>query len=89
VTSSKNVIADDSQPVRMSPDSVRKIRDFAFPVNKGETYKVTLELIASDGKVLAHNTYVDAFELQPRPEGYPDRMDDEIGMRLWWAGEKP
>jgi hypothetical protein len=20
------------------------------------------------------------------PDGYPQRMDDELGMRLWWAG---
>ena len=20
--------------------------------------------------------------------GWPDRMDDELGMRLWWADEK-
>jgi hypothetical protein len=23
----------------------------------------------------------------PLPDGYPLRMDPDIGMRLWWAGE--
>ena len=85
-TNSKGVIADDSQPAHLGPDSVQKIRDFTFSVEKAESYRVELELISPDGKMLAHNTYLDPFRLQPRPQGYPERMDEELGMRLWWAG---
>jgi beta-mannosidase len=89
VTSSSNkVVADDSQPVRVGPDSGQKIRDFTFSMNEGETYNVELNLWSADGTLLAHNVYVNSFHPQPRPKGYPDRMDDELGMRLWWAGEK-
>jgi hypothetical protein len=38
--------------------------------------------------VAPHNTYANPFQPQPRPKGYPDRLDAELGMRLWWAGEK-
>lgn len=88
VTSSSNeVVAEDSQSVQVGPDSGQKIRDFTFPMKDGEVYTVELELWSSDGKVLAHNSYPDPFQPQPRPKGYPERMDDELGMRLWWAGE--
>jgi hypothetical protein len=57
-------------------------------MKEGETYTVELDLWSADGKVLAHNVYVNPFQPQPRPKDYPDQMDDELGMRLWWAGEK-
>jgi beta-mannosidase len=88
VTSSEGgVVAEDSQSVAIRPDSGQKIRDFTFAMKEGETYNVELDLSSADGKVLAHNIYVNPFQPQPRPKGYPDRMDDELGMRLWWAGE--
>jgi beta-mannosidase len=89
VTSSSNeVVAEDSQTVPLGPDSGQKIRDFTFAMTEGETYNVELDLWSADGRVLAHNVYANPFQPQPRPKGYPDRMDDELGMRLWWAGEK-
>jgi beta-mannosidase len=88
VSSSKGAIADDAQPVQLGPDSHQKIRDLTFPVAEGESYEITLDLVSPDGKILAHNEYVDPFRPQPRPQGYPERMDDELGMRLWWAGQK-
>jgi hypothetical protein len=48
---------------------------------------VVLELTGPHGEALAHNTYINPFQLQSRPEGYPNRMDEELGMRLWWADE--
>ncbi len=87
-SSSTGVVVEDSQPVRIGPDSGQKIRDFTFAMNEGVTYNVELDLWSADGKVLAHNIYVNPFQPQPRPIGFPDRMDDELGMRLWWAGEK-
>jgi hypothetical protein len=72
---------------RLGPDSHRKIRDLKFPVKEGEAYRVVLELTGPHGEALAHNTYINPFQLQSRPEGYPNRMDEELGMRLWWADE--
>jgi beta-mannosidase len=87
-SSSAEVIAEDSQPVRIGPDSSQKIRDFTFPIKDGETYNVELELWSAEGKVLAHNFYFNPFQPQPLPKDFPDRMDEELGMRLWWAGDK-
>ena len=50
VTTSNEVIMEDSQSVQLGPDSHRKIREFRFPVKAGQTYKVVLELLASDGR---------------------------------------
>jgi beta-mannosidase len=88
VSTSKGVVVQDSQSVQLDPDSHLKIRDFSFDVQDAETYQIVLDLVTANGKVLAHNTYVNPFKPQSRPEGYADRMDDELGMRLWWAGEK-
>ena len=85
---SGDVVAEDSQPVRVGPDSKVKIRDFTFAMKDGEKYAVSLELVSSEGKVLAHNAYVDPFTVLGLPKGFPERMDDELGMRLWWAGLK-
>jgi beta-mannosidase len=85
VSSSKGVVEEGSQAVRLGPDSHQRIRNFKFEVRDGDAYTVTLDLLGADGKVLAHNSYVNPFQPQPRPQGYPDRMDDELGMRLWWA----
>jgi len=88
VSSSAAVNMEDSQPIQVGFDSRQKIRDFNFPVKEGETYKIVLELSGPDGRILASNTYLNPFQLQPRPQGYPDRMDEELGMRLWWARER-
>jgi beta-mannosidase len=87
VSSSEGVIVDSSQTVQLGPDSHQKIGDLKFEVKDGESYEVTLDLLSAEGKLLAHNTYLDPFHPQPRPKGYPERIDDELGMRLWWAGE--
>ena len=88
VSSSKGVIEEGSQSVRLGPDSHERIRNFDFAVKDGETYTVILTLLAKDGRVLAHNTYRNPFQLQPRPKGYPERMDEELGMRIWWAHQQ-
>jgi hypothetical protein len=43
------------------------------------------EVRAPDGRELARNTYRDPFHHPRQPQGHPDQMDHEIGMRLWWA----
>lgn len=86
VSSSKGVVVEGSQSVQLGPDSHQRIRDFGFTVQDGVSYSVVLVLLGPDGRVLAHNTYTDPFQPQARPKGYPERIDDELGMRLWWAG---
>jgi beta-mannosidase len=85
VTDSRGLITEGSQPIHLGPDGHEKIRDFTFPMKSGETYNIALELRSSAGTLLASNRYINPFQPQPRPEGYPDRIDDELGMRLWWG----
>jgi beta-mannosidase len=69
----------------LGPDSHVRIADLRFPVDGRVTYQVSLDLRGPNGKELAHNTYRDPFHHPERAPGYPERMDHEIGMRLWWA----
>ena len=73
--------------VRLGPDSHARVGSLSFQVQEATVYRVTLWLRAPDGRELARNVYVDPFHHPPLPEGYPLRMDPDIGMRLWWAGE--
>lgn len=73
-------------PIHLGPDSHVRVGEPAFPVRKDTVYRVTLLLRAADDHVLARNVYLDPFHPQRIPEGYPQRMDPDIGMRLWWAG---
>jgi hypothetical protein len=73
--------------VHLGPDSHVRVGDLTFPVTTGVAYRVALLLRAADGRELARNVYVDPFHHPPHPDGHPQRMDQELGMRLWWAGE--
>jgi len=84
--SNGEVVTEGAHDIRLGPDSHVRIGDLAFPVKQDQIYRVTLDLASRDGRPLAHNIYVDPFHHPKRPKGYPDRMDHELGMRLWWAG---
>jgi len=74
-------------PVRLGPDSHARVGSLSFQAQRGLAYRVALMLRAPDGRELARNLYVDPFHHPPLPEGYSRRMDPDLGMRLWWAGE--
>ena len=86
-TNSGEEVTRGKRPVLLGPDSHARVGDLSFPVQKGTVYRVVLSLRAPDGRELARNVYRDPFHNPPRPAGHPGRMDPEIGMRLWWAGE--
>jgi beta-mannosidase len=86
-TNSGAEVTRGKRPVLLGPDSHARVGDLSFPVQKGVAYRVVLSLRAPTGRELARNVYLDPFNNPPRPEGHPRRMDPEIGMRLWWAGE--
>jgi beta-mannosidase len=71
----------------LGPDSHVRIGDLAFPVTKGAVYQIKLVLRGPDGRELARNVYRDPFNHPAHPRGHPERIDHELGMRLWWAGE--
>jgi beta-mannosidase len=74
--------------VTLGPDSHVRVADLDFRPQEGTAYHILLSLRSRDGRELARNIYRNPFQPQPHPEGHPNRMDHEIGMRLWWAAGK-
>jgi beta-mannosidase len=74
------------QTVHLGPDSHVRVADLAFEVRPDLRYQVALVLRGSDGRVIARNLYRDPFHPPAHPQGHPERIDHELGMRLWWAG---
>jgi|SRR5271157_1186014 len=86
-TESGDEVTRGKVPVHLGPDSHARVGDLSFQVQKGVAYRLALRLRAPDGRELARNVYLDPFHHPRLPEGYALRMDPDIGMRLWWAGE--
>jgi beta-mannosidase len=86
-TESGAAVTKGKAQVRLGPDSHARVGSLSFQVQKATVYRVALWLRAPDGGELARNVYIDPFHHPPLPDGYPLRMDPDIGMRLWWAGE--
>jgi beta-mannosidase len=80
-------VTDGAAKVKLGADSHARVADLAFKVDPGEQYRIALVLLAADGRELARNVYHDPFHFPRHPEGHPQRMDHELGMRLWWASE--
>jgi beta-mannosidase len=80
------LVTEGSRIIHLAPDSRVRISDLSFPVTSVQVYRITLQLVSKDGRVLADNVYEDPFNHPPRPKGYPERMNHELGMRLWWQG---
>jgi beta-mannosidase len=86
VSNSKDqTIAQGAHSVNVGPDSHQRVGDLRFPVEKSVEYRVFLTLHAADDRQIASNVYPNPFNPPPHPHGHPQRMDHEIGMRLWWA----
>jgi beta-mannosidase len=86
-TESGDEVTRGKSHVHLGPDSHARVASLSFQVKRGLAYRVALLLRAPDGRELARNAYLDPFNHPPHPEGHPLRMDPELGMRLWWAGE--
>lgn len=74
--------------IYLGPDSHSLAASINWQPQVGIHYRVALNLYKLNGKEIARNVYIDPFNPPKHPEGHPDRMDHEIGMRLWWAGIK-
>lgn len=78
-------VAKGTASIDLPADGRVRVGDFKFDLRPEERYRVALELRASDGRVLARNLYEDPFHHPGLLEGYPERVDHELGMRLWNA----
>jgi beta-mannosidase len=74
-----------SLTVVIGPDSRVRAGELGLPATPAMCREVVLVLRGPDGALLARNTYIDPLVHPPHPEGHPQRMDHELGMRLYWA----
>ena len=78
-----NKVTEGSRTIDVGSDSAIRVCDFSLDLKAGRHYDVILQLDHSSGEVLTRNVYRDAFVHPPHPEGHPDRLDEELGMRLF------
>jgi beta-mannosidase len=71
--------------VAIGPDSRVRAGELELPATPEACREVVLVLRGPDGALLARNTYPDPLVHPPHPAGHPERMDHELGMRLYWA----
>ena len=74
-----------SRTADIGVDCAVRAADLSFDVRPGEVYRVSLILKDNSGKILAKNIYHDAFNHPPHPKGHPNRLDQGLGMRVYWA----
>jgi len=85
VTAGEEEVAKGETAVKVGADCRAKVCDFKFAVDAAKKYHVYLELVDGKGQVVAKNVYEDVFHPPKHPEGHPQRMEHELGMRLYWA----
>lgn len=80
-----NTVAAGRKTIDLPADSLVEIGELKFVVSDEKKYSVYLSVRDAAGKLLAQNSYRDAFHHPAHPEGHPQRMSHELGMRLYWA----
>ena len=66
-------------------DSLIKISDLVFDVNDNIIYQVVLIIKDKNDHIISRNVYKDPFHHPTHPKGHPLRIDQELGVRLYWA----
>jgi beta-mannosidase len=79
------VITSGQQTVDIPEDCAVRVCDLAFAVDPNTPLRVTLTLHDANGQLLAKNVYRNPFQHPAHPEGHPQRMSHELGMRLYRA----
>ncbi|MBI2942498.1 MAG: beta-galactosidase [Chloroflexi bacterium] len=84
-TEEGEVVARGEARFALGPDARVRVGDLRFPVPPESVRCVALTLRDAEGRALARNLYRDPFRHPPHPAGHPQRMDHELGMRLYWG----
>lgn len=71
--------------IEVKGDCIIKVSDLAFEVIPDEAYKINLTLKDNKGRVIGRNHYKDPFNHPVHPKGHPGRVDQGLGMRIYWA----
>jgi len=66
-----NKVTEGSKNIDVGIDSATRVCDLSFTLEANKHYNVIFQLEDASGKVLARNTYKDAFGHPPHPEGIP------------------
>ena len=74
-----------NKKINLVCDCLIKIIDLDFITEISSIYMINLQIKDYNERVIAKNTYIDPFNHPPHPKGHPMRMDQEIGIRLFWA----
>ena len=74
-----------SVAVQVGPDARVSASTLELPATLGEYSEIVLVLRGPDSAELARNVYPGPLHHPPHPEGHPQRMDHELGMRLYWG----
>ncbi len=80
-----HVVAEGRLAVDLPANAALWVSDLSFPVAADRGYRVRLAMHDAEGHLLAANTYEDPFRHPPHPQGHPDPMSHELGMRLFGA----
>jgi beta-mannosidase len=79
------VVAQGAAEIEVGPDSRVRAGDLQFAIQPEVAYRIALALRDEQGQIVARNVYRDPFHHPAHPEGHSERMDHELGMRLYWA----
>jgi len=82
---SGRIITESGRQIDVPEDSIVKVCDFNFRVEKDVKYMINLVLSDANGNILTENRYDDPFNHPNHPKGHPLRACNELGMRLFWA----
>jgi hypothetical protein len=85
VTAGGEEVSKGESVLKVGADCRAKVCDFKFTVDAAKKHRVYLELVDGEGQVVTKNVYDDPFHPPKHPEGHPQRMEHELGMRLYWA----
>lgn len=78
------MLMEGSKEIDIAKDSIIRLCDFSFSIKTDTKYNILLSIHDSKGKLITSNTYINPFHHPVHPKGHPDRMSNELGMRLYW-----
>lgn len=80
-----NLIEEGAQSVDVEADQSLKVVSFSFKTTGQENWNIALRLIDACGQCIAKNKYENIFYFPKRIAGHPDRVSQELGMRIYWG----
>lgn len=77
------MLASIWRDVEIGDDSAIRLCDFVFDVKQDTRYDVLLVVRDANNRILARNSYKNAFQHPMHPKGHPSDICNELGMRVF------